>query len=249
MKKLILVLTVLTGLAFAIPARAQWGYQFSGLEYNWLMRNSSMLHDTYVQLEGEASFHPIWVNLTPGLELDFSSGQLTRYFLQEQINIPGDSHSAVVARLNHTEYKDWDVGVNAVNLYFTQRFKNLDWALGAAYISTNVGYHRDPLRFEEDLYQVRMLYSVAYDRTFNKNRSRFKIGAEDFTDFENYGYDQLGPFVELGWQVTDRTYLMAKGDFRIVGVGTATPHLERETYLLGMEWKNLPKKPKAATDK
>jgi len=241
------ILALATAAAYAQeekPAQepAQWGYQFKGIDYNWVARSSAALSNTYIQLSSDLSFHPTWLNLTPGLEIDFSDPGITRYFLQEQINL--NQKNSVVLRLNHWEDQDWEIGANFVNLYFQQILPRLDWALGAAYIAQLLDDWRNPLNFDDDLYQLRVLYSIGYGWKFWKNKLDFKVGAENFTEYENYGYDHLGPYFQLGWQVSERTHLAAKMDLRVIGIGTALPHLERETYMLLIDWRNLPKKPK-----
>ena len=255
MKKNLIGLVILILVAVSAKAQEQtgagapaknpeWGYQFKGIDYNYVIRTSASLSDTDIQLSSDYSFHPTWVNLTPGIEMDFSNPGLTRYFLQERINL--SKYNSVVARMNHLQYERWEVGANFVNLYFQQIRPNLSWALGAVYIAQLLDDWRNPLNFNDDLYQLRMLYQVGYTWRFRQNKIDFSIGAENFTPYENYGYDQLGPNFQLGYQISQRTHLAAMADMRMVGLGTALPHLERETYSLMIDWRNLPKKPKTA---
>jgi len=256
MKRLIIGLMILNLIAITALAQetppdqttqpaqktAQWGYKFVGLEYGWVARSSAALNDTYIQLANEVSFNPKWLNITPGIEINFSDPELSRYFLQEEIKF--NEKNSLVLRLNHWEDPDWEIGANYVNLYFQQTLPKIKWAAGASYIAQLLDDWRNPVNLDSDLYQARVLYSVAYVDKFWKDRLDWSIGAENFTLYENYGYDHIGPFFTLGWQVSERTHLTAKVDARIVGIGTATPHLERETYMFLIDWRNLPKKPK-----
>lgn len=243
MKRGAIIFILVLGLVISLSANAQKGYIFKTAEYNFLMRNSSILgSDMAVQLTSDFAFHPKWVNLSPGLEVSITQSALTRYFLEERVNI--NDKNSVVIRLNHLEYQDWEVGENFLNAYYLQTLKHFNWAVGLSWTATNLSDWRNPFKFDDSFDQVRLLYALSYDIPFYKNKFDFKFGAENFTQFENYGYDQVGPYLELGYQLTNRTRVKVKGDFRVAGVGTATPHLERQTYLIGMEWKNVPKKVK-----
>ena len=241
MKRLgIFVGILILSLFLPFASNAQWKYSFRGVEYNFLYRGSGILSNNYFQLADYISFHPRWVNLSAGLEIDFTGEELRRYFFEERINL--NDKNSVVVRLNHLEYPDWEVGVNIVNAYFEQRLEKLIWALGLSYHSENfTKYYNDPFLFNSRIAQLRVIYSVSYGWKFYKDKIGLRIGAENFTQFENYGYDHLGPFFQISWQATKRTTLLAKADLRIVGIGVGLPHLERQTYIVGLKWVNLPK--------
>ena len=245
MKRGALIIIWVLSLVVSIAANAQKGYTFKSAEYNFLMRNSSILgSDMGVQLTSDFAFHPKWVNLSPGLEVSITGGSLYRYFLEERVDF--NDQNSVIVRLNHLEYQDWEAGQNFLNLYYQQTLKHFGWAAGVTWTSTNLSDYHNPVKFDDKYDQFQLLYAVSYDIPFYKNKFDFKVGAENFTQFENYGYDNVGPYFELGWQATNRTRVKVMGDFRLTGIDTGTPHLARQTYLVGMEWKNVPKKEKKA---
>jgi hypothetical protein len=244
MKRGALIIIWVCGLLVATAAGAQKGYTFKSAEYNFLIRNSAALsNDIAVQLTSDFALNTRWLNLSPGLEVSISEGHLTRYFLEDRIEI--NDKNSVVVRLNHLDYPAWNVGQNFLNLYYLNTLKHFSWGLGVVWTATNLSDYRNPVKFNTDFDQFRLLYTVAYDIPFKKKWD-FKIGAEDFTQFENYTYDNVGPYIELGWQATNRTRVKVKGEFRLAGIDTGTPSLERQTYLIGLEWKNVPKKEKKA---
>jgi len=231
-----LILGLILSLLFSLSSRAEFRYQFQGMEYNFLYRNSYALNNAYITAENDFSLHPVWLNLGAGLELDSTEGELRRYFIEERLKI--SERNSMVIRLNHLEYPAWEVGVNFVNLYFQRALNRLNWALGLSYSAVNLTDYSNPIRFEPYLDQYRLIYSVSYGFRFYEDKLEFRIGGENFTRFENYGYDHLGPFFELGWQATKQSRFKAKIDLRIVGIGTGLPTLERETVMLGLEWNN-----------
>jgi len=225
---------------FSFSAQGDWKFRYQGADFIYLYRSSAILENGYFQVANQLRFHPRWVNLDLGLEVDFTDQELRRYFLEERLKI--NPRNQVVVRLNHLEYPDWEVGVNIINLYYQQILAHLNWALGLSYHSENfTGYYSDPFLFNSRISQLRVIYSVSYAQGFLNNKLFFRVGGENFTRFENYGYDHLGPFIQLGWNVNRSTSIWAKADFRIVGIGNGLPHLERETYFVGVRWINFPK--------
>ena len=237
MKRAVILILIL-GLV-SVTARAQKGYTYSAAEANFVMKSSAALSDTLIQVDNTYSFHPKWANITPGLEFNISKAELSRYYLEDRLQFT--DRSAVVVRLNHYQVNDWEIGQNYLNAYFAQELNRLDWALGLTYTTVNLHSWADPVKFTPETQQVRLIYSVGYMFPFHKNKFDFKFGAENFTNFENYGYDQLGPFFELGWKPLNGLRVKVRADIRIAGIESGLIGIERETFLVGLEWKNVPK--------
>jgi hypothetical protein len=244
MRRAFSLLAALLFLAIAPPARGQNNFTWNSGEADFVSRRSNMLSDYYVQAAQEVSFQPRWANLGGGLEFDLTTASYTRLFLQERISI--NQNNDVILRLNHLEYADWQIGQNFINLYFQQRLDHLKWAAGLSYNSVVITGWNNPFRFQHELEQFRVLYAVSYGAALPK-KFDFRMGVENFTQFENYGYDQLGPYLEAGYQLSERTRLKAKADFRFIGFGIGLIDLERKTYFVGIEWNNAPRKKQAAT--
>jgi len=238
----ILIILVLGGAG--LRANAQKGFTFSSAEYSLVNRQSTLLHNNFAQIGSEVSFQPKWVNIGAGVELDLTDEALTRYFLEERLKLTGRDN--VVLRLNHYEVDAWEAGENFINLYYQQKLEHAIWAAGVAYISPVLSDFRNPFKFDPDFDQWRVLYSFAYQFPFRNNKFNLQFGAENFTQYENYGYDHVGPFAELKFQATPATAIKVKGDVRVVGIGTATISAERETLFIGLEWKNVKKSAPAA---
>jgi hypothetical protein len=193
-------------------------------------------------LASDISFQPKWANFAGGVEMDITDQQLTRYFAEYKAKIT--DRDSVVVRLNHLEYMNWKVGENFLNAYFAQKLNHVNWALGLVWASPNADDYNNPFKFDPAFEQFRVLYSISYGFPFHKNKYDFRIGMENFTRFENYGYDEVGPFLELGYQATYRLKINAKADLRVIGIDSGTMSLERETFQVGLEWRNLPTKTK-----
>ena len=245
MKRIIIMLILVAGGA-GLKANAQKGYTFLGADYNIINRQSTLLHNNYVQLDGDISFQPRWANFGGGLEMDVTDEELTRYFGEYRVKV--NDNSSVVVRLNHLEYYKWKVGENYLNAYYTQKLKHLKWSLGLAWAAPIADDYNNPFKFETDFDQLRALYSVSYGFPFYKNKGEFRVGLENFTRFENYGYDEVGPFFEVGFQATDYLRVNAKADLRVIGIDTGTMSLERETFQVGLEYRNVAGKPKPAPE-
>jgi len=234
-------------LTLVIPGKAaeQKSPVLKSGECNFVARRSNMLNDYFIQLAEEIRFQPRWVNLAGGLEFDLTTTSYTRVFLQERVSI--NENNAVILRLNHLEYADWQIGQNFINLYFQQRLNRVNWAAGISYNSIILTGWTNPFKFQDEFAQYRALYAVSYGAALPK-KFDLRLGLENFTQFENYGYDQLGPYAEAGYQLTDRTRLKAKADFRFIGFGIGLIDLERKTYFVGIEWNNAPQKKMPATE-
>jgi len=240
MKRIAILLILVLG---GVGARAsgQIEFKFKEADYNFLYRNSGILGNMYLQAGEQVSLHPKWINLGAGVEIDFTDSTLTRYYFEQSLKFT--DRDSLVLRLNHFEHKDWEVGENFLNTYYQQNRSRLRWAAGVAWISPVLDDWQNPFKFDTDFDQVRFLYSVSYGWPFYKDKFDFRVGAQNFTQYENFGYDHLGPFAEIGYQLTNRSRIKAMADLRYTGIGTATMSLERQTYLIGLEWKNVPRRP------
>jgi len=177
-----------------------------------------------------------WINPELGLEEDVSQGDYYRsYFLSETIRF--SPHQSVTGRLNHFEYPEWEIGANVLNLYYQGESKHWQGAVGLAYLAViyDPDFYNQPWYFESQAPELRLLYLLAFRQEFLNQRLGFRAGLTDFTEFENYGEENLGPFIEPYVKLSDRVKLSLFYEWRYSGLIYQLPYHNRTTIIVGAE--------------
>ena len=225
------------GAQAAAPAGPEEAPRLSGLVFkvNFAERETVVATQDYLQLVAGLE-RGRWINPELGLEQDLSQGDYYRsYFLSETIRI--NPHQSVTGRLNHFEYPEWQIGANVLNLYFQGESKHWQGAVGLAYLAVvyDPHFYNQPLYFESEAPELRPLYLAAFRQEFLNHRFGFRAGLTDFTEFENYGEENLGPFIEPFVKLGDRVRLSLFYEWRYSGLIYQLPYHDRTTIIAGVE--------------
>ena len=221
----------------AAPEKPEPGSPAAGLVLrgNYVERQTVLSTQDYLQLEtGREKGR--WFNPFLGLELDLSDSEAYRsYFLSETVRF--NPHHSVTVRLNHFEYPEWKIGANVLNAYYHAQSKHWEGAVGLGYLAViyDPAFYNAPWYFDSQAPELRVLYLAAFKQSFWKQRLGFRVGATDFTDFQNYGEENVGPFIEPYLQLTPRVKLGLFYEWRYSGLIYQLPYHNRTTIIGELE--------------
>ncbi len=208
---------------------------------NYLHRRSAALDNHYLQYQVAVSFNK-YLNPAMGLEHDQTQGEVRRYYVSNRFGLT-ENHG-VVLRYNHLEYPDWKIGENIINLYWDYENKGFQSALGFSYHATNMfeDDYNDAFNFEGDLDQVRINIAVSYGKDFFKDKFGFRVGINNFNEFENFdtmlAYNELGGYLDLHTRIREHWHLNFNYEPRLIGISGGHPVLGRETWIMGFSWRD-----------
>ena len=205
------------------------------LRSSYVERQTVLSTQDYLQLEAGRE-KGRWFNPLLGLELDLSDSEMYRsYFISETIRF--SSHQSVTLRLNHFEYPEWQIGANVLNAYYHGQSKHWEGAVGLAYLAViyDPAFYNQPWYFESQAPELRVLYLASWRQGFWKQRLGVRVGTADFTDFENYGEENVGWFVEPYLQLGRKVKLSLFYEWRYSGLIYQLPYHNRTTIIGELE--------------
>ena len=227
----------LAGAQEAAPARPEEPSRREGLllKANFAERETVVSTQDYLQLVvGREKGR--WFNPELGLEEDLSQEDFYRsYFISETIRF--NPRQSVTGRLNHFEYPEWKIGSNNLNLYYHAQSRHWEGAVGLAYLAVvyDSRFYNEPWYFESEAPEWRVLYLADFRQSFLQERFGFRAGLTDFTEFENYGEENVGPFFEPYLKLSDRVKLSLYYEWRYSGLIYQLPYHNRTTIIMGLE--------------
>ncbi len=231
MKRTVFIGTLLFMALAGGASRAEFKINKTGV--NYMNRQSTVLDNHYLQYFVDVHFNK-YLNPCAGMEHDQTEGQLRRYFVGNTFQFT-DIHAAVL-RYNRTEYPDWDIFENIVNIYYKSTRKYFRGAAGVSYHSVDL--------FGDTMNQIRLNFELSVGREFFDERAGMWVGINNFNEFENFAtmlaFNEAGPFIDVHSQVREDIYLTFYYEPRMVGLGGGHPYLARETWYMGLSWTDWP---------
>jgi len=207
-------------------------------ELRYLERDTPAFYSQYLQFLAGLEQNR-WLIPAAGLEVDVGAGEgnLLSYFVADSVRLT--RRQKVTLRLNHVEYLDWKIGINAVNLFHEFESKHWQGKIGLGYLA--VVYDPDlasiPFDYDSEAPELRLLYYGAFRQGFFHDRFGVKLGSFDFTEFENYGYENVGAFVEPYLRLNDHARVRFLYEVRFDGLIYQLPDLSRTTMMVALELK------------
>lgn len=205
------------------------------IQANWVERETVAFTSDFLQLALSARASR-WFNPGIGIEVDLSDGEEYRgYYVSETVRLT--RRQELTLRLNHIEYPTWQIGANFLNVYYHGWTRHLEGAVGLSYqaVIFDPKHFNQPFWLESEAPELRLLYLLAFRRDFWKQRVGFRLGATDFTAFENYGYENIGAFVEPYFKINDRLKVSLFYEQRYSGLIYLLPYHNRTTIAMGLE--------------
>ncbi|OGP57057.1 MAG: hypothetical protein A2V67_00725 [Deltaproteobacteria bacterium RBG_13_61_14] len=205
------------------------------LQTNFVERETVAFTSDFLQLVIGAE-RGRWFNPALGIEVDLSDSEEYRsYFFSETLRLT--ARQELTVRLNHIEYPLWEIGSNILNAYYHGGTRHFEGAVGVSYqaVIFDPKHFDQPFWFDSEAPELRLLYLLAFRQGFWKQRLGFRLGVADFTQFENYGYENVGAFVEPYLKITDRFKISFFYEQRYSALIYQIPYHNRTTYSLGLE--------------
>lgn len=226
--------------AFLACGASHAEFKIDKIGVNYVDRHSAALDNHYLQYQAAVSLNK-YLNPSIGLEHDQTEGEVRRYYVGNRFALT--DKNGVVIRYNHLEYPDWEIGENVLNLYWDYMGRRLFASAGMSYHAYNMfnDEYNNVMDFEGEIDQVRINVAVSYGMDFFKDRMGFRIGINNFNEFENFdtmaGFNEFGGFIDVHTQVVNNLYLNFMYEPRLIGLSGGHPVLGRETWMMGLSYR------------
>lgn len=170
-----------------------------------------------------------WLNPRAGGLLPMRDARLQAFLVGNEVRAGLRGHIRLA--LNHTEFPEWESGLNFINLYYDYERSWLRAALGVGYGSLLLGEGwRDPFKFDPETTESRLIYDLALRPVLWPGRLRLELGAGNLDDFEYHGADDLGFRAAPSLRLSDNADLSVQYERRYAAVFVDAPTLIRASW-------------------
>ncbi len=205
------------------------------MRYHYLRKEDPTQREDYYRLGLAYETGSRYINFRGGVELRVFAPQVRAYWLGDDLRIT--KRGKIHLRMNHTEFQDWDTGINQMSAYYSYRRRWLRVAAGAGYVALlfEPGRSSNPLDFGSGTTETRFIYDLSLRPSFLNKRVELDLGLTNFDDYEFHGFDSTGYHLQPVFNINENTSVSFLYERRYAAAFISVPTLTRITWMASVE--------------